>query len=90
MIWHAAKSDTKDEFIVATETGMIYTLKKHAPHKKFYPVSGSAVCEFMKATTLENLLESMESREEERYEVEIPRQTREKAWHAIDRMLGIV
>ena len=90
MIWHAQKEGGGNEFIVATESGMIYTLRKNVPHKKFYPVTQNAVCEFMKATTLENLLESMKTDDESKYEVVLNESTRLKAWNAIDRMLKIV
>ena len=90
MIWHAKKLESGNEFIVATESGMIYTLRKNVPNKKFYPVTQNAVCEFMKATTLENLLESMKADDESRHEVVLAESTRLKAWNAIDRMLKIV
>ncbi len=89
MIDHAKKPGTKKEFIVATESGMIYTLRKSVPEKNFWPVSGSAVCEFMKATTLENLLLSMKDSNEEKYEILVPEDIRDKARFAIDRMLEI-
>lgn len=90
MIWHAQKAGAGNEFIVATESGMIYTLRKNVPDKKFYPVTQNAVCEFMKATTLENLLESMKTDDEEKHEVVLLESTRLKAWDAIERMLQIV
>lgn len=90
MIWHASKPGSGEEFIVATETGMIYTLRKNAIGKRFYPVAANANCEFMKATTLENLLESLRDLDEEKYEVFVPEDVREKAWQAIDRMLKMV
>lgn len=90
MIWHAVKPGTANEFIVATESGMIYTLRKSVPEKQFHPVTQNASCEFMKATTLENLLESMNASREERHEVTLDEAVRQRAWQAIDRMLKIV
>ena len=90
MIWHAAKSGTANEFIVATESGMIFTLRKNVSEKRFYPVAENASCEFMKATTLENLLESMNVPDDERHEVILDEAVRKSAWQAIDRMLKIV
>lgn len=87
MIWHSAKAGTADEFIVATESGMIYTLRKGVPAKRFHPVTENASCEFMKATTLENLLESMTSSDEEKYEVTLDEEVRKSAFEAIERML---
>lgn len=65
MIWHA-KSSKAQEFIVATEKGMIYRLRKEAPGKIFYPVSDLVVCDYMKANTLEKLLRSLK---EDRLEI---------------------
>lgn len=90
MIWHSEKSNSGSEFIVATESGMIYTLRKNVPAKKFYPVTQNAVCEFMKETTLQNLLASMREDDEDKYEVVLDEEIRIKAWGAIERMLSIV
>lgn len=87
MIWHAVKPESENEFIVATESGMIYTLRVNAPDRKFWPVTFAAQCEFMKATTLENLHASMADPDEGKYEVIIPGETRVPAWNAIQRML---
>ena len=85
MIHHAAKSEAK-EFIVGTEMGMVYRLRRQMPDKLFYPVSPDAVCEFMKMNTLEKLLNSLEK---DRIEVTIEPETARKAQLAIDRMLSI-
>ena len=85
MIHHAAKSGAK-EFIVGTEMGMVYRLRREMPDKRFYPVSPEAVCEFMKMNTLEKLLDSLER---DRIEVTLEPEIARKAQHAIDRMLSI-
>jgi quinolinate synthase len=54
MIKHVAESP-KDEFIVATETGMIYPLEKAHPDKKFIAANEQAVCQYMKMITLPKL-----------------------------------
>jgi quinolinate synthase len=54
MIKHVDESP-KDEFIVATETGMIYPLQKAHPDKKFIAANEQAVCQFMKMITLPKL-----------------------------------
>lgn len=56
----AAKSSDKTEFIVGTETDMIYRLSKEVPDKTFYPVKG-AVCPTMKLITLENIISALEN-----------------------------
>jgi quinolinate synthase len=54
MIKHVAESP-KGEFIVATETGMIYPLEKAHPDKKFIAANEQAVCQYMKMITLPKL-----------------------------------
>jgi quinolinate synthase len=61
MVTHV-KSSSKKEFIIGTEQGMCYRLKKEAPEKTFYPVP-TAVCPNMKKTTLEKVLKSLETLE---------------------------
>ena len=85
MIRHAESSPAK-EFIVGTEMGMVYRLRREIPEKVFHPVSPDAVCEYMKMNTLEKLLGSLEN---DRIEVTVEPQTAAKARVAIDRMLSI-
>jgi quinolinate synthase len=54
MIKHVDESP-KDEFIVATETGMIYPLEKAHPDKRFIAANEGAVCQYMKMITLPKL-----------------------------------
>jgi quinolinate synthase len=85
MLRHAATSMAK-EFIVATETGMVYRLRKELPGRRFHPVCPTAVCEYMKMNTLEKLLASLR---EDRVEVEVEAGVRQKAREAVQRMLAI-
>jgi quinolinate synthase len=54
MIKHARESQN-DEFIVATETGMLYPLKREHPDKSFVAANEQAVCQYMKMITLPKL-----------------------------------
>lgn len=81
-----AESSDADEFIIATETGMLHRLRKDNPKKKFYPASEKAVCEYMKMITIEKVLRSLQ---EEIYEVKVPETIAHKAKLSIDRMLEI-
>lgn len=65
MVWHAKKSPAR-EFVVATEKGMLYRLRKEVPDKVFHPVSDLVVCDYMKANTFEKLLRSLD---EDRLEI---------------------
>lgn len=81
----AKESDAK-EFIIGTETGIIYRLHKDNPGKKFYPACELSVCPNMKRTTLEKVLWSLEELKEE---VRVADSIRQKAKKAIERMLAI-
>lgn len=85
MIRHARESSAK-EFIVGTEMGMLYRLRKELPEKTFHPVHPDAMCEYMKQNDLGKLLHSLN---EDEIEVEVDAETRAKAQAAIDRMLSI-
>jgi len=85
MLWHARQSPAQ-EFIVATEMGMVYRLRKDVPEKRFYPVSYQSSCEYMKMNTLEKLLESLQC---DRVEIEVDPEIRRPARAAIERMLAI-
>ncbi|MHC1631468.1 MAG: quinolinate synthase NadA [Methanotrichaceae archaeon] len=60
MVRYAKDSDAL-EFIIGTEIGMVYRLKKENPTKKFYPLSENAICVDMKKTNLEKVLKSLQT-----------------------------
>ena len=82
-----AKEDSAREFIIGTESGLIYRLKQDNPDKEFYPASERAVCPNMKRTTQEKVLWALEELKEE---VSVSDEIRKKASLAIERMLKIV
>ena len=83
---YAQESEAK-EFIVGTEVGLIYRLKKDNPQKEFYPASERAACPNMKRTTEEKILWALEELKEE---VKVPDDIRSRARISIDRMLEII
>ena len=83
MIRFARESEAK-EYIVGTETGIIYRLEKENPEKSFYPVMRQAVCPNMKMTTLEKVFWSLQDLETE---IKVNPVTAERARAAIQRML---
>jgi quinolinate synthase len=85
MMKHARTSDAK-QFVVATETGILYRMKKENPDKEFIPVKDDAVCRYMKKITLEKVYNALANNI---FEVKVPKETAEKARLAIDRMLAI-
>jgi quinolinate synthase len=84
MLKFAAKNPAK-RFIVATEIGMIYALKRQNPQSEFIAASKHAVCPNMKRITVEKVLWSLEDMQ---YKVTVPDKVRAKAKKAIDRMVA--
>jgi len=81
-----AKDSPSKKFVVATETGILYKMRKQNPDKEFIPISENAVCKYMKMITLDKVHASLE---EEKYEVKVPKNIAQKAQLAIERMLAI-
>lgn len=86
MLAFAAKEKAK-RFIVATEIGMTYPLKKQNPEAEFIPASDRAICPNMKKITLEKVAWSLEDIQ---YKITVPEEVRIKAKKAIDRMVEIL
>ncbi len=79
-------SDEK-EFVVGTEIGLMYRLRKENPGKTFYALRKDMVCPNMKKTTLQSLLRAFQ---ENTYVVKVPEDIRIRAKKALDRMLEVV
>lgn len=85
MIAYAANSDQR-EFIIGTETGILYPLSKANPDKQFFPADPNMICTDMKKTGLMEVLRALEILEPE---VKVPEEIRVRAKTAVDRMLAI-
>jgi len=85
MMKHARASNAK-QFVVATETGILYRMQKENPDKEFIPVKADAVCKYMKKITLEKVYKALAHNI---YEVKVPKDIADKARLAIDRMLAM-
>ena len=85
MMNHVSKSDSK-QFVVATETGILYKMRQQNPEKTFIPASENAECEYMKMITLDKVYRSLY---DEKYEVNVPKKIADKARLSIERMLSI-
>ena len=81
-----AKNSSSNEFVVATETGILYRMRQENPTKTFVPASEKAECQYMKMITLEKVYDSLIN---ERFEVKVPKDIALKAKLSIDRMLSI-
>ncbi len=86
MINFVERSD-KNEFVIATEVGILHRLKKLKPQAGFYPLSENSICEYMKMITVEKLYESLLH---EKYEVTVPEELATKARLPIERMISRV
>jgi quinolinate synthase len=80
------KTSQRREFIIGTEVGLIYRLKKENPRKEFYPGKNEAVCWDMKQVTIKDVLEALEGL---RFEVRVPGEIRRRARRAIKEMVKI-
>jgi len=86
MLKFAARSTAK-RFIIATEIGIIHTLKKQEPQAEFIPASERAICPNMKKITLEKIVWALEDMQ---YKISVPKAIREKAKKALDKMVEIL
>jgi len=80
------KNSKSNEFVVATETGILYRMKQQNPTKKFIPASEQAECEYMKMITLEKVYNSLLN---ETTVVTVTKDIADRARLAIERMLSI-
>ncbi len=81
-----AKASRSKSFIIATESGMLYGLKKANPDKDFYVPSGRLICPTMKLTTLGWVAHSLDAME---HQIKITGEIRDRACEALERMLRI-
>ncbi len=82
---YIAKSKA-DTFIIGTEVGMIYKLKKDHPTKRFVMPTEQFVCQTMKMTTLGWVAHALETLE---HKIEIPEDIRVRAEKTLRRMMSI-
>ena len=85
MIAYAGSSESR-EFIIGTEIGILHPLSKANPGKFFFPADPGMICSDMKKIGLGEILTALQTMQPE---VKVPREIREKAKGAVDRMLAI-
>ncbi len=85
MLNHVNESKSKN-FVVATETGILYKMRQQNPGKTFTPASEKAECQYMKMITLEKVYDALIN---EKNVITVPKEIADKARLAIDRMLAI-
>ncbi len=80
---HIARESNKKEFIVGTEEGLAYRLKKENPEKEFYPIK-RAICSGMKTITLDSLLNSLKYNQ---FGIKLSDEIIKRSRNALNRML---
>ncbi len=85
MIRRPRESDA-EEFIVATEVGILHRLRRAYPEKRFQAADDRASCQFMKLTTLPKLQASLEKMQ---HRITVPEEIAKKALLSIERMVSI-
>jgi len=80
------RTSSAQRFIIGTEAGILWRLKQENPGKEFILASPALVCPNMKLTSLEDVLEALETMQPV---VKVPEEIRIPAKRALDRMLAI-
>jgi len=81
------KSSPHTEFVVGTEVGIMYRMKKENPEKTFHALRRDMVCPNMKKTTLQSVLRALK---ENVTVIKVPEDIRVPANRALERMLAVV
>jgi len=79
-----AREAAAEEFLVGTEAGLLYRLKKENPGKRFFSAGSAKVCRNMKLTRLEDVAASLR---EMKHEVVLPEDVMERARGPIEEMV---
>mgnify|MGYP000851910102 CR=1 FL=1 len=81
-----AKNSSHDKFLIATEMGILYKLKKDNPDKTFYLLTPGLVCPNMKKTSVESVYNALKYN---RYEINLDKEVAERARRALEAMLAV-
>jgi len=81
------KTSGVNEFIIATENGIIHSLQKQNPDKQFYPTTEKAICPNMKKISLEKVAWALEDMQ---YQITVPEPVCTQAKRSLDRMLQVI
>lgn len=82
IIDYATKSEDK-KFIIGTEMGVLFQLKKDNPNKEFFIMSQGLVCPNMKITSLKSVYESLKDM---KHVIDVDNEVAQKAKFALDKM----
>ena len=85
-MYEFASQNPAQKFIVGTEDGILWRLKKDNPQKQFILPSRALICPNMKLTSLEDILRCLETMQPR---ISVPEEVRVKAKLSLDRMLAV-
>jgi quinolinate synthase len=77
---------TANEFIIATETGVLHRMRKACPAKTFHAISEDTICRYMKMITVDKVLHALRHMQ---HQVTVAPEIAARARGAIDRMLEL-
>ena len=81
-----AKESANNQFIIATEKGVVDRLKRDYPEKEFILIKDSVICPNMKWNTLTDIYNALDREE---HEITVEEEMAQKALTCIDRMLEV-
>lgn len=81
-----ARLSKNNQFLIATEVGILHRMREENPSKDFIPIKSDAICKYMKKITVEKVHNSLVN---DVYEVKVPEKIARKALIPIERMLAI-
>lgn len=81
-----AKQSKHDKFIIGTEMGVLYQLKKDSPNKTFYLMSPGLICPNMKKTSLQSVHDALAYK---RYEINLSEDVIRRSAHCLNKMLEV-
>ena len=85
-MYEFARKSPARRFIVGTEAGILYRLRRENPEKEFILPTSRLICPNMKLTSLEDVLKSLQTMGPE---VTVSADVRDRARIALDRMLAV-
>lgn len=85
MIRFIQESD-RQSFIIGTEQGILYPMRKLAPEKQFFPASAAMICPNMKKTRPRHVLTALQHLQPR---ITVPEDIRLRALNAVERMIAI-
>jgi quinolinate synthase len=80
------RESSADEFIVATEVGILHRLRRENPAKRFHAANERASCAYMKVTTLPKVRDALIHNQ---HRITVPPNVARRARKAIERMIAI-